>query len=75
MATGYLSGNKIVYIDGEWLYADTMTIADESRPCVRCGKMQTKEGYDACLGYIEGALSACCGHGVHKPILEMEKDD
>ena len=26
----------------------------------------TKEGYDACLGYIEGAMSACCGHGVEK---------
>jgi hypothetical protein len=28
--------------------------------------MPTKEGYDACLGYIEGAKSACCGHGVEE---------
>lgn len=28
--------------------------------------MPTKEGYDACLGFIEGAKSACCGHGVER---------
>jgi hypothetical protein len=26
--------------------------------------MPTAEGYDACLGHIEDAVSACCGHGV-----------
>lgn len=29
--------------------------------------MPTKEGYDACLGYIKGAKSACCGHGIEEP--------
>lgn len=54
------------------MYSDTHTICDDSRPCKRCGCMPTKEGYDACLGHIEGATSACCGHGVNKPILIMK---
>lgn len=28
--------------------------------------MPTKEGYDACIGYVEGVKSACCGHGIEK---------
>ena len=47
-----------------WVYDDDGTVADDSRPCVRCGRHPTPEGYDACLGYIEGATAACCGHGV-----------
>ena len=31
--------------------------------------MPTKEGYDACLGHIDGAKSACCGHGVEEPYV------
>jgi len=74
MANGYQSGHKIIYTD-RWLYADTMTSIDIPRPCVRCGRLPTKEGYDACLGFIDGAESACCGHGAHKPILIMEAKD
>ena len=44
-------------------------IATIERPCKRCGCSPTKEGYDACLGYIEGATSACCGHGVEKGFI------
>jgi len=25
--------------------------------------------YDACLGHIDGATSACCGHGVKQPYI------
>jgi hypothetical protein len=39
---------------------------------LKCGKMPTPEGYDACLGYIDGVISACCGHGVEKQILIKE---
>jgi len=73
MSNGYQSGHKIVHINGEWLYADTMTSASFERPCVRCGRFPTQEGYDYCLGYIEGAESACCGHGVSNPILIMKE--
>lgn len=33
-------------------------------PCGFCGKHNTPEGHDACLGTIPGAINACCGHGV-----------
>lgn len=48
-------------------------ILNDSRPCKRCGRMPTKEGYDACLGYIKGAKSACCGHGIEKPYILKNK--
>lgn len=62
-----------IYFDGaNWCYSDNHKIADDSRPCKRCGRMPTKEGYDACLGYIKGAKSACCGHGVEDPYVIMQ---
>lgn len=42
-----------------------LTIPDHTKG----GRMPIKEGYDACLGYIDGVKSACCGHGVGKPFL------
>ena len=57
------------YFDGkDWRYSDNGKLLDDSIPCKRCGRMPTKEGYDACLGDIEGAKSVCCGHGVEKSI-------
>lgn len=32
--------------------------------CPKCKEPPTPEGYDACIGYVEGVTSACCGHGV-----------
>lgn len=70
MVTSHSRGHEI-YFDEEkavWRYLDSGKIAEDSRPCKKCGRFPTKEGYDACLGYVEGATSACCGHGVDKPI-------
>jgi len=64
MVTGYSRGNPIEYRNGEWIYLDGVPLSQEERPCTRCGRMPTAEGYDACLGHIEGATSACCGHGL-----------
>lgn len=77
MITGHKRGHKtiiknvrqVIFGDyptwsGDEYYADTGELADYDRSCHRCGKMPTKEGYDACLGYIPGANHACCGHGV-----------
>ncbi len=64
-----IRGYLIKYANNKWAYDDTNESIDIIRPCARCGKMPTEEGYDACLGYIEGVKSACCGHGVHKPII------
>jgi hypothetical protein len=63
MTTSYARGHKIVYDGNNWYYADTMEIFDDSRPCNKCGRYPDSKGYDACLGYVKGATSACCGHG------------
>jgi len=64
-------------IDNMWVYDDDGTVADDSRPCVRCGRHPTPEGYDACLGYIEGATAACCGHGVEgeRDTMRIDKNN
>lgn len=54
--------------DGEWVYEDNGEKCNHNRPCKRCGKTPTPEGYDACLGYLEGIQYACCGHGVTDPV-------
>ncbi|MEI6296214.1 MAG: hypothetical protein WCO84_01030 [bacterium] len=46
-----------------WRYVDTNELIDNNRRCAKCNCLPTKEGYDACLGYLKGASSACCGHG------------
>jgi hypothetical protein len=73
MSTSYSRGWK-TYFDGEiWRYCDNNNPLNEYRQCKKCGRSPTKEGYDACLGYIEGAKSACCGHGVSNNFIIMEK--
>ena len=66
-AKAYSRGREIYYDGKDWRYSDNDKIVDDSRACKRCGSMPTKEGYDACLGYIGGVKSACCGHGVEEP--------
>ena len=74
-------GHKVVIRNvrlenGIWLfdeyYADDYSLADYDRPCIKCGRMPTKEGYDACLGYLIGVKFACCGHGVEKGYVKYE---
>ena len=73
MGTSQIRGHKIIFL-GQWVYADNKEPITQERPCIRCGKMPTKEGYDACLGYIPGVKSACCGHGIEIPFyLSGEK--
>ena len=69
MITSYSRGHLIKCINGSWVYADNETSAEIDRPCVNCGKMPTAEGHDACLGYVVGATSACCGHGIEKSYI------
>lgn len=68
--TSYSRGH-LIYWDGEkWRYADDdAPIEGNERCCARCGQPPTDEGYDACLGHIEGAKAACCGHGVGRPYV------
>lgn len=68
MATSHSRGHLIYYDwnTENWRYSDTNEIVNNNRPCKKCGHGPTIEGYDACLGYIEDALHACCGRGVEK---------
>ena len=75
MARSWIRGHLAEW-DGEaWRYADTGEVADHDRPCVRCGKLPTPEGHDACLGYVPGVMDACCGHGVHEPWIRRKERD
>ena len=62
-----LRGHNIEFVnDHQWVYSDTKepTMNNwQDRPCGRCGKHFTKEGYDACLSTLPGIMNACCGHG------------
>jgi len=65
----YIRGHRV-----EWVYADTREpVGASDRPCIRCGRFPIdangQDGYDACLGYIPGAIFACCGHGVTRPYV------
>lgn len=51
---------------------DDKTSITNERLCVKCGQPPTSEGYDACLGYIEGVKSACCGHGISDKCIVYE---
>jgi len=75
MITSHSRGNITIFKNGIWVYEDGTPLEQEERPCARCGKMPTIEGYDACLGYVEGASSACCGHGVEKPYVVMRGEE
>lgn len=69
--TAYTRGHEVYYDEAAdtWRYADNDQPATFDRPCTKCGEMPTPEGYDACLGFIPGLVSACCGHGVEEPYV------
>ena len=58
-----------MFWDGDaWCYEDVL----DHSICPRCGQPPTLEGYDACLGHIDGAVSACCGHGLEEQLVMMD---
>jgi hypothetical protein len=65
-------GHKIIYIVDKWVYADTGEDIEKERSCIKCGKMPTKEGHDACMGKLPNVKFACCGHGIEKGFLIKE---
>ena len=50
---------------GIWYYVDTKrpVFQKPDRDCGHCGKANTCEGHDGCLGTLPGVINACCGHG------------
>lgn len=68
---GQTLGHMIEFVSGfGWRYCDNKQKLDNNNPrsCKKCKCFPTKEGYDSCTGYIEGATSVCCGHGLTEPI-------
>ena len=62
-------GHEIEEKNGEFYFCDTgkPTIRSwSSRACGHCGKHNTPEGHDSCLGELPGVMNACCGHGSPK---------
>lgn len=53
-------------MDLDWHYVDTDQLVRDNpnRRCGSCGRENTPEGHDGCLGTIPGVVNACCGHGV-----------
>lgn len=70
-ARSHSRGHPIEFLNGVWVYSDTKESTDKEHLCIRCKKMPTKEGYDACLGFIPGVKSACCGHGIKSDIINI----
>ena len=59
-----LRGHNIIKVDDEFFYCDDMTpTADNHRDCGFCGKANTVDGHDGCLGTLSGVMNACCGYG------------
>ncbi len=60
----HLRGHEIVQICGHWRFKDTKECtAGRRRSCGHCGRPNTVEGHDGCLGALPSVLNACCGHG------------
>ena len=68
MITSHSRGHQIIYLNNQWVYKDNRQITDNNRPCKKCGRKPTNEGYDACLGKLDNVTSACCGHGTEEKI-------
>lgn len=71
MVKSYWRGHRVIWVEGTppeegmWVYEDTKEpTAGNDRNCGHCGKENTKEGYDGCLGALPGVKNACCGHDV-----------
>lgn len=77
-------GRDIYYNEDtmDWHFTDSDDIvkADDKvdysyrqyQKCSHCGKYPTEEGYDSCLGHIDGADAACCGHGTDLGYIGMK---
>lgn len=63
--SGLWRGHRIEQRDGVWRYVDTgnPVAGKKDRDCGFCGRGNTPEGHDGCLGKLAGVMNACCGHG------------
>lgn len=66
MIDSQFRGHHIIEVDGEWFYESGALVSENwlTRGCGYCGKADSPEGHDACLGTLPLLMNACCGHGV-----------
>ena len=66
MITSTWRGHEITSINDIWIYSDTnqKVSMNKNRSCGHCGKPNTREDHDGCVGMLEGIMNACCGHGI-----------
>ena len=73
MITGYNRGHEYSY---EWkgleFHLENPSPVSKEKSCIKCGKIPTREGHDACLGTLPGVIAACCGHGVEEGYILFE---
>ena len=55
--------------ESTWSEYDQRWSNTSSAKCTQCSQKPTPEGYDPCIGYVPGATSVCCGHGVEEPYV------
>jgi len=67
-ARSFSRGWAIEFQNG-WIWSDTRKPITKERSCKRCKRFPTIEGYDACLGFLPGVKSACCGHGIEEGVM------
>lgn len=66
MSEAKFRGYGIERLGEDWVFSDTKEPTSQSwerRPCGHCGKHNTAEGHDSCLGILPNVMNACCGHG------------
>ena len=68
----HVRGHPAELRDGAWVFSDTGKSIAIDRPCARCNRLPTPEGYDVCLGEVPGAQSACCGHGAEPGYIYID---
>jgi hypothetical protein len=64
---GTSMGHDIYTFDfKKWFYDDGVLTQKvrNTKKCKKCDCIRIDGKYDNCLGKIEGATSACCGHGI-----------
>ena len=72
MITSKLRGCTIYLKDKVWYYVeDNSPVTQDVFKCGHCGKANTKEGHDGCLGTLKGIRNACCGHGEDEAYLQF----
>ena len=74
MIADYYRGHEIFKAIEGYIYKDNRQLVSENkdRACGHCGKKNTPEGHDGCLGTLPGVMNACCGHGTEEGYIQFE---